>query len=132
VSRPTANDASLRPQLALVVIGTLLVVLLGASSDAQTIPCRGASKHATALQRYVQNIISSSRGSSARVRDIIGVQQMDSTAVTLVTSDSICTAVTHAVDSTMGRAPSASSLIVVQFGNRYAAYNPDIVWNARA
>jgi hypothetical protein len=53
---------------------------------------------------------------------------MDSTAVTLVTADSICTAVTRAVDSTMGRAPSASSLIVVQFGNRYAAYNPDIVW----
>lgn len=77
---------------------------------------------------YVQKVVSGTRSHTAATRATIGIQAMDTSAVVLVTSDSICTLVTRAVEAKLGRGSSTRALLVVQFGNRYGAYNPDVVW----
>jgi hypothetical protein len=71
-------------------------------------------------------MVSGSFRSSAATRAGLGIQAMDTSAVTLVSNDSVCAAVTHAIDSAFKNATGADPLIVVKFGTLYAAFDPDL------
>jgi hypothetical protein len=53
---------------------------------------------------------------------------IDTSRVTIVMNDTVCTRVTFAVDSAFARSESAMALVVVQYGTRYAAYDTGIIW----
>jgi hypothetical protein len=122
-------------RLELMMPSCLRALLVGAiltasshTANAQMLSCNATGDKATALRRYVQNIVSGTRSSTTTIRTTLGISAMDTSAVALVTSDSICTRVTRVVDSVFAKRPSVSALIVVQFGNRYGAYDPTIDW----
>jgi hypothetical protein len=91
-------------------------------AGAQTLACPGPSASATAFRSYVQRLMSFP--TTASTRDYLGTQMMDTSAVVLVTSDSVCTGVTRAFDSASASGPRTYAFIVVKFGDLYAACNP--------
>jgi hypothetical protein len=63
---------------------------------------------------------------AARYRAFLGTQMMDPADVVLVTSDSVCTKVTRAVDSAAHTGPRSYAYVTVKFGDLYAAFNQKI------
>lgn len=94
--------------------------------------CRAATTEALALRRVIRATVSESnpnRTSAAAARSALGLSAaIDSSLVTIVTNDSVCTRVTQAVDSAFSRSASPIALVVVQYGNNYAGYDTRIVW----
>ena len=119
-------------------LSAALVSAIGLGAGASPTPeptlltCRGATTEALALRRVIRATVSESnpnRTSAAAARSALGLSAaIDSSLVTIVTNDSVCTRVTQAVDSAFGRSASPIALVVVQYGNNYAGYDTRIVW----
>lgn len=124
------SERSIRRAVARTWLIALLFVLPTRVLGAQTLQCRSATSNAAvALRRYVQNVVSGTRTSTTTFRSTLSIPAMDTSMVSLISSDSVCTRVTQVVDSVFARtSPSTQSLIVVQFGGFYGAYNPDVAW----
>lgn len=101
-------------------ISLALLVCVAASgiSGAQTYSCQAAgAKSASLRSRAINYEIS---GGYAALRTHLSITSTDTASVAVVTADSVCDAVTRAVNSTSQR-PQSTALIVVQFGNFFAA-----------
>jgi len=111
-------------------------IVLGAAASPTPqrtlLSCRGATTEALALRRVIRATVSESnpnQAPAAAARRALGLSAaIDSSLVTIVTNDSVCTRVTQAVDSAFGRSASPIALVVVQYGNNYAGYDTRIVW----
>jgi hypothetical protein len=116
------------------VAGLAMVAFLSAALRPNTRPatwltCQGSSSQSDELRHYLQALVSDTHATYAnRVRSSMGLSStLDTSAVALVSVDSVCTRVTYAVDSAFGRSPSPVSLIVVRFGPLYGAFDQRIV-----
>ncbi len=120
LSRSSAPLAPAPAPLLNVVLDTTL-----RANGRRSLACRpGNRSEADYLRRYVQSMVS--RPSNDRILALLGIQPMDTSAVKEVATNSICAAVTRAVDSAFA-VSSTNSLLVVKFRGLYAAWDPDIV-----
>ena len=85
--------------------------------------CQQASAKATTLR--AQAVTYASAADAQELRDNIGLTTaVDTATIAVVSADSVCDAVTRAVNASAS-APRSTSLIVVKFGAFYAACSPE-------
>jgi hypothetical protein len=84
--------------------------------------CQPAGRKAATLRARVVGYASDS--DAAPLRADLGLGSVDTATIAIVTSDSVCNAVTRAVNA-HAQHPRATSLLVVRFGSFFAACDPE-------
>jgi Ni2+-binding GTPase involved in maturation of urease and hydrogenase len=99
----------------------ILIILFAASaaSSAQTIPCQASTAKTRKLRERVIEIDTAQNADAVAFRTELGINS-DTSQVSIVTADSVCDAVTRAVNL-VSLTTQTSALYVVRFGNLYAA-----------
>src|SRR5678815_219372 len=95
----------------------LMLFVVASVSSAQTIPCQASTLKATKLRNRVIEIDTAQDADAVAFRTELGINP-DTTQVSIVTVDSVCDAVTRAVNLVSLTAQTAA-LYVVKFGNLY-------------
>ena len=120
-------------RLLIVAASVAAVVTVSAAAPANApqttlLTCQGSSGKATAFRRFLQHLVSDTSVRASAVRSRVGLTTtLDTAQVTLVSIDSVCTRVTQVVDSVARTSPpSSESMIVMQFGSRYGAYDQTV------
>ena len=105
-----------------VVLSVALLLATPSLCSAQIRACPPASSKAQRLRAFAADYITNSSHSAVRSR--YGIAAGDTSRLVIVTADSICEAVTAAVDSSAGTS-HAQALIVIAFQNFFIAVDPN-------
>ena len=101
----------------------LVLMLLGAPRlQAQTLSCQPSGQKSVNLRSLAVRYASSPDYADFRTDYSIGT--IDTSTIAVVTQDSICDAVTRAINS-VATTQHTAAFIVVRFGNYYAAVDSD-------
>jgi hypothetical protein len=95
-----------------------LASLPARAAKAQVYTCPSQPTQAAQLRAIAVDIATDARDQD--VRDSLGITAVDTAQIAVITTDSICNAVTNGV-ARAATAPPASGLIVVKWGTAYAA-----------
>lgn len=99
-----------------------LVVACVAAASAQTITCASTGDKSTRLRTNVIEYVTDSAAADFRA-DIGLTSSIDTSTIAVVTTDSLCDAVTRGIDAA-AESPRATAMIVVKFGSFFAACDP--------
>jgi hypothetical protein len=100
------------------------LILLAAEAGAQTLACRTPGPEGEPRILNVKELVASSDSGTVLLRKAVGTEGVDSAAVSVVTDETVCTAVTRAIDQAFRVAPSTEAYLVLRVGPRYVAFHP--------
>jgi hypothetical protein len=115
-------SGSARRVLAASTIAVLAVALGAIRAEAKVRACQPAGEQMARLRAEVQRLVHEPRHATLRGR--LGVTISDTALVTVVTDSIVCDAVTRAVEAESTSPPWSVSLLVVRFGQHFAAAIP--------
>ena len=100
----------------------LLLLLLTAGTatalTAQTSPCLPADGHATSLINTVTDLVTSTDPDVTNLRGVLGLNNVNTSQITLITSGTDCTKAKQALDALAKTPNSNRRMYVVKAGNK--------------
>jgi hypothetical protein len=105
-------------RLTSVNVAFLLLVASSKAATGQVSPCLPNDSGATTLVRYVTRIVSSTDSAVAALRASLGLNNVNASQVTVITSGTTCTQARQAVDSLANTPNSSRRMYVVKAGSK--------------
>ena len=103
----------------------MATAVASAWSTTSPLPCRTSTTNGDMQIQAVKEMLTRSDSGSILLRNVLGLNGVDSSTVATITNSTICTSMTQAVDSALGVTPSTRAYLVIRAGPRYVAMEPD-------
>jgi hypothetical protein len=106
-----------------VSAATMFVSGLAASRHAvPALPCPVPGLESAITISTLKEMLSATAPSAVALRSKVGLSGVDSASILVVADSTVCTAVTHVIDSATHSSPSTESYLVLRAGPRYVAF----------